>query len=304
MSSRTAPDEDLPAVDSPRSWPLLLTSACMILAVFGLANPAFGVLESAWPWEGFLGGDATPRVTAVVGLWLVTALWVLLFSFAGPPRLRALGAVALGTLLVIECSLGGSPVSVSTLRLGTLVALITLGAGLWLARDSGHVGTRSLAGIGAFLGIWIAAATFETGAAGQSLLAAYGTQMETLFQDLNGTWALPDYLWDTLLPQTLILFAAAFGLLVSFGTRMPRTSTVVFFLLLAALLVPGVVEAFAEQRSAADAPEQASVSMGVFERLLTQLFERGVLLWMLGAFALADLVRSLCRADDPGEVDA
>jgi len=296
MRRRRDKPEESRAVHPDRSIALLLTGSLMILTVFLLANPGFGVRSKDWPWEAFFGADVANqpgglRTIAITGLWLLTALWAFLFSFRGPMRLRAMGLATFTALLLLLCDQGGGPFPLVTVACITLLPVVLLGAGLWLARKPQTRGTgRFLAGAGSFLIAWV----FISGQQGWSPLVTLPAYQE-LLQDVGGSWkehfAPPTIFWRALLPQSLVLLSAAFGILVALGVSLRRTTTVVFFLLLVGVWMPAAASALTGDMPPIDgsAPETDLVS---------SLLGAGTLLWLLAVLALADLVRSRPGQDE------
>lgn len=278
-----------------RSPVLLVTGALMILTLFVLANPWFGVRTKDWPWEAFFGANvaAQPgglRTIALTSLWLLTGLWAFLFSLRGPVRLRAMGLATFSTLLLLLCDQGGGPFPLVTVTAMSLIPVVLLGAGLWLARSPRAHGTsRFLAGCGAFLVGW--ALISGWGVSPNVSLGAY----QGLLDDVGSSWkehfAPPEMFWRALLPQSLILLSAAFGVLVALGLSLRRTTTLVFFLLLVGVWMPPVAAALSGNAST---PEGAALAGDVMGSLLGA----GTLLWLLAVFSVADLVLSRPGQDE------
>jgi len=266
---------------------LAVTGLLMLLTILLMSNPFFGVKEELWPWEMFAQGMASVLVKVLFGIWVLTGFWCILLALIGPPRLRALVATALWAVLLIEGTGGNAGFTVEVFNFNNMATMISLGTGLWLARGPATRGLgRLLAGAGALLLLWAMVSGFpaaESARSGDtSQLQHYVQEMGALLRTGTPHSTAPNYLWWTLLPQTLILLGATAGLLSALGLTRRLFLTVSFYVLLAGLLMPAVVGAtlmLYEHGGTRDVVEQITVNF----------VSHGLLLWLLGVFALSDL---------------
>ena len=275
-------------IRDPDSAPgLAVAGLLMLLAIVLMSNPFFGAKEKLWPWEILVQSIASLRVKTIFAAWVLTGFWCILLSLTGPRRVRALGAVVLWAFLLIESTGGMAGFTIEVFNFNNMLGMTTLGAGLWLARGAS---TRSLgrllAGAGGLLLVWAMASGFpyaeSAAGGGDSQIELYLQEMSSLLRTGHVASTEPNHLWWTVLPQTVILVSAACGVLAALGLTKRLFLTIAFYLLLAGLVMPtivGIVLLLSKHGGAQD----------VVEQLTMNLVGHGLLLYLLGVFALADL---------------
>ncbi len=271
------------------SPPLAVTGFLMLVTVFLLANPYFGVSDTAWPWETLVQARTSPLLKVVFFAWIITAFWCLLTAFTQARRTRAVVATGLGAILIVACSGEDAGFTIRDYNLMKMLPMIALGAGLLLAREPAVRGTgRAVAGLGAAFLVWSLATAF-IGDGNTSRLQIYVEEMGLLFADFGHEFEeQPNHLWWTLIPQTLVFLSAICGLLAAAGVTGRRFLLAGFILLLLALLWPlgvGTVFRLQEGGGLRDAATE----------IVNSFVGHGLLLWMLGVFSTRDL--GLLRAE-------
>lgn len=283
MARDASPAEAPTAPPPKRNLPLLFAGLLLLAAPFALVNPGFGALAREWPWETYGSQAAGLHAQALAALWGLTGLLAVLFSLAGPVRLRALSVSTL-TLLLLFAAPAETDLPFA-LELGAwrwVLALGLLGAGLWLARGGSPCrGTRSFALAGGLFFLW------NSLGAGQNLdrLLLLGPEV---FREGGEGFAPTSPLWSMLLPGSLLIMVALFGVLVGLGVRLPRTSGVACALLLAASAGGALLRAL----TGADTD-----AVQILTDLAGGALHGGYCLGLLGMFALVDLARSRAGQD-------
>jgi hypothetical protein len=271
----------MPGQASCFSIPLFVTGALMLVAAFLKANPGFGA-ERHWPWDFVWCGDASLLLRVLYALWVVAGLWALATGFTPGRRLRAVGLLIMGVVLLIGgCSLAGY-------ELGPMLAAILLGGGLLVAgRPASRGRGRLLTIVGALAVVWILAATLS--AQGISELESWWQEAESFFADGGDAFEQEHHLWRTLLPQTLLLLAAVGGLLAALGLTNRWFLLGTFVALFASLLMPIGLDVAVDLSAGWDWDVWVSHFGDEYPIY-------AVLLWLLGVFVTLDLSHTRERA--------
>ncbi len=286
--SRPPAVEASPLTPTRVSPALAVTGFLMLVTIFLMANPWFGVKESVWPWEALVLGQSGALLEVILVTWVVTAFWCLLTAFTEARYLRGLVTTALAAVLLVECSGGGGGFVIEDYNFNNMLPMIALGAGFLLARREATRGVGTLlAGAGGALLIWALAIGFTNST---SRLESYFTDMGIVLADPGHEFPeMLHHFWWNLLPQTLVLVAAALGLLAACGLRHRHVLRAAFIILLAGIVLPmavGVTLTIKESAGARD----------ILGQVTNNMVGHGLMLWMLGVFALSDLVLSRAEA--------
>jgi len=282
--SRSPAPEASPLASSRLSPALAVTGFLMLVTVFLMANPWFGVRQSVWPWDALAAGQDSVLLQVMLVLWVLTAFWCILMAFTEARRLRAVVASAAAAILIVEATGGGAGFVIEGYNLNNMLPMIGLGAGLLLARgDATRRLGRLVAVVSAVLLLWSQAAAFQDGA---SRFEAFFDDWSVVLRDVGHTFGdHPHHLWWDLVPQALILVGAAVGLLCGLGITQRVFLWIGFAALLAGILMPMGTGMVLTLDSEAGARE-------VLGQVTGNLIGHGLLLWMLGVFALRDLAAS------------
>ena len=284
MSDLPPSPEPSPLEPSPYSPALAVTGLLMIGAVFAFANPFFGTSHQVWPWQMLAQGNHSLRVEVVFMLWMATGFWCLASSLAAGPKVRAVGAAMLGVPLLFETTSRWAGLTIEHVNLVGMVAMILLGGGLLAARamPSRRVGAI-LAGVGGALLIWSLATAFPKDAV-DSNLARHMAEVATVLQDPTHEFDRPNHFWWDILPRSLILIGAAWGLLAFFGVRNRRFLAIGFWILAAGVAAPGIAGTVLTVMA-------GNGLKSALEQILGMAIGGGALIWMLGAFTIEDFAR-------------
>ena len=279
---------------APTSPSLAVVGFLMALAALLNANPHFG-MHALWPWELFTQTQMGLTAKTVALLWMGTAVWLLVFSFAPWYRLRSTVAVVLGVVLLfqLEGTLGG--IQIQRFYLNEFAPLIGLGAGLLFARNPGTERLGGyVCGVSAIALLVAWSVGFEdvgtTGALTPRLKAfAHDTGVFLTGGAANEFWSPAaldaGYPWHTIAPQLLIFVVAAGSLLVALGLRQRTFVTILFVLLLVGVSAPLLVRVVRVFQGSD--PGFASIAQHVFAGLV----DDGLCVWLLLSFGITDLIR-------------
>ena len=273
--------------------PLLLAGFLMLAALFALANPWNGVEDRVWPWELFGSGDTPLRTQVLAGLWALTALLAGLLSLGGPARLRALALLCLTSVLVLASAQEAEETERGVFALASdaqawkwILAAGLLGAGLWLGRTP--LVSRGLPLVGGLLVVWMFVCTYEQAHDGSAstqlgLFIREWRLLATEPADIGGRWPI-------FAAQNVLLLASLFAFGVSVGVRWKAVTLVLFCLLALALATLGLAP-YWERPSGVEAPP-------LYAEALRGLMRSGWFLWLVGVFALVDLMRTRPGMDE------
>ncbi len=282
--SRSPISEASPLAPTRLSPALAVTGFLMLIAVLLMANPWFGVRESVWPWTALVIGQNSVLLQVMLGLWVLTGFWCVLMAFTEARRVRAIVASGAAAVLIVQATGGGAGFVIEDYNLNNMLPMIGLGAGLLLTREASSRGLgRLLALVSVLLLLWAQASAFSDGA---SRLQAFFRDWALVLEDAGHTFeGHPHHLWWNLVPQLFVLVGAAAGLLAGLGVCARMFLLVGFLALLLGILMPmgtGVVLTL-------DAKAGAREVLG---QVTGNLIGHGLLLWMLGVFAIRDLASS------------
>ncbi|MDA1195702.1 MAG: hypothetical protein O2894_11025 [Planctomycetota bacterium] len=274
--------EPSPLAPSRFSPPLAVTGLLMIGVILVMANPLFGVKSHEWPWKMLIQGHSSLLVDTVLLLWIGTGFWCVALAFTEAVTLRALGAAALGGILLLEVTAGPGGLTIATFNLNQMVPMIMLGGGLLLMRSppSRSVG-RPLVLMGVGYLVWVLATSFGSG--GGSRLLEFFDEVAIVVRDPGHEFAdRLNHFWWGIVPQALVLLAAAVAVVAALGVRPRLTASVGFWLLVAGLVSAGLAGTVLQLR-------EGSGLRALLEQIVETGITRGTLLWMLGTFAIADI---------------
>ncbi|MDJ0975616.1 MAG: hypothetical protein QNJ98_14230 [Planctomycetota bacterium] len=281
-----SPTPSLPAPTSERTSPALaVTGFLMLLALFINANPYFGQ-ERMWPWELFDIGMASAFVQAEILVWAFAGLWALGMAFTGAVRLRATVIAGLALAIVLQSARTDSGVRVERFFLNDMIPLIGLGTGLLLVLRPGSRGLGRLVCAGSAIAF---AWAFLVGFDGAELTPRYALFLDDLqvaFTGGNYSSAQYAYAWYYLVPQLVLFVVAGLALLAALGLTKRTFVWVCFGLMVASIAAPVPVRVIGAITGGD--PDVARVGSALFISLVGD----GVLIWLLGTVALADLGRS------------
>lgn len=268
---------------------LVVGGVMMLLTVFLVANPWFGVVERLWPWEMSARGLHDPLIQTVLYIWIATALWILILGLTRAQRVRSVGAATLVAVLLVECTGRGGGFVIDLYNLNQVLPMAGLGAGFLIARRRNTRGLgRIVTGISSLVLIWVLASTFvEEGTVLQ--ITSHWRDLQLVAADWNHEFARPNHVWWTLIPRSLVILAALAGLLVLLGVTQRHYLMGGFVLLLLGVIFPFGVGSvlLLEDGGGMDL---------VVQQLAQSLMSHGVALWYVSVFVIFDLARERMRA--------
>ncbi|MHC5010292.1 MAG: hypothetical protein ACYTG6_04985 [Planctomycetota bacterium] len=273
------------------SWGLFVAGLVMVGSAFLLANPSFGVNAQAWPWELFRTSESLLLKCTFV-LWTALGIWAVITSLLPGARGRSVVIVAIGAFLLMLCSASTEAGFTITDEqpLPWMMGIIALAAGLELVRRGrSGVAARSLAFIGGLAILWFHARGFQPYAGSNTDIC----QLEILSRDLISLVGgelldvRPEYKWEILAKYWAIVAACLVGWVMALGWKNRLFALIGLLLLYVGLLLPGFVSG---GRAMSDAFSWRLLADTVTAQGAAVLVTHGLALWLLGMFAVADLV--------------
>lgn len=264
---------------------LALAGFLMVGAGLLLANPAFGVADTRWPWE--ILAREPYRINSVNWMiWFVTALLAIALGLSSTRRWRAPLLTGLALTLAFTCHSQTAGLVIGGNNLAFFAGTAALLAGFLLgAEDRLPRAARALTALGGLMVLWSLAASFRDLNSGR-----LGSMLLVLLRDLSQRVRTgvvedaPQNYDEQLWSYGCVMVASAVGLLALVGVRGPLVSRLGLVLVVCYFLIP-TFSGLGRDLSSSFQLDRAAA------RMTEVLIDTGFALALLAGAALADLAR-------------